>query len=105
MNNLKVWNLSSPRSGHPVCNQYGINNGGVYYFQSYGLECAVYYYNAEKKRRVLKLGCYWDYSRTTLKYFRVWLNEIGAYKYAGLSTNEIRKMIKEGRIEYEEDLY
>lgn len=104
MTNLKVWNLSSPKSGRPVENQFCINNGGVYYFQSYDSICAIYYYNAEKRQRVLKLGCYWDYSRTTLKYLREWGLEIGC-NLTSLSSAEIRKAIKEGRIEYEEDLY
>lgn len=105
MTDLKVWNLSSPRSGNAVENQFCINNGGVYYFQSYDSICAVYYYNAEKRQRMLKLGYYWDYSRTTLKYFRQWLAEIGLYAYIKLTTAEIRDMIKDGRIEYDEELF
>ena len=105
MNNLKVWNLASSRSGRPVCNQYAINEGGVYYFQSYDSVCAMWYYNAERRERVLKLGYYWDYSRTTLKYFREWGREVGCSIRATASTKEIRDAIKDGRIEYDEEFF
>ena len=105
MTNLKVWNLESPRSGRPVCNQYCINDGGVYYFQSYDSVCAMYYYNAEKQQRVLRLGYYWDYSRTTLKYFREWGREVGCRMRSDMTTKEIRDAIKDGRIEYNEEMF
>ena len=74
---LYVKNLTSPRSGRAVCNQFDIshNDGGIIKersFQSYGSECA----RLERMEDGLyKLTIYRDgfYSRTTAKWLRVWL--------------------------------
>ena len=74
---LYVKNLTSPRSGRAVCNQFDIahNDGGIIKersFQSYGSECA----RLERMENGLyKLTIYRDgfYSRTTAKYLRAWL--------------------------------
>lgn len=74
---LYVKNLTSPRSGRPVYNQFDIahNDGGIIKersFQSYGSECA----RLERVEGGLyKLTIFHDgfYSRTTAKYLRAWL--------------------------------
>ena len=74
---LYVKNLTSPRSGRAVCNQFDIahNDGGIIRersFQSYGSECA----RLERTEDGLyKLTIFHDgfYSRTTAKYLRAWL--------------------------------
>lgn len=61
-----------------------------YEFYSYGTLIATY----EEETRRLTLTEYYDYSRTTSKYLKIFLNE-----YCGLwydNTNELRKMIEQG---------
>ena len=74
---LYVKNLTSPRSGRAVCNQFDIahNDGGIIKersFQSYESECASL---KRTENGLYKLTIYRDgfYSRTTAKYLRAWL--------------------------------
>ena len=74
---LYVKNLTSPRSGRTVANQFDIvsDNAGIigeYAFQSYGSLCASL---KRTENGLYKLTIYRDgfYSRTTAKYLRAWL--------------------------------
>ena len=75
---LYVKNLTSPRSGRTVTNQFDIsrtNEAGVigeYTFQSYDSLCASL---KRTENGLYKLTIYRDgfYSRTTAKYLRAWL--------------------------------
>lgn len=104
LNEVSVRNLLSPRSGREVPNQFMIHCNKDVYFQSYDSVCACYHLRPEEGGYVLILGYYWDYSRTTLKYFREWLGELGLLSVKRMTTEEIRKAIKKGWIEYNEEL-
>lgn len=101
---ISVRNLLSPRSGREVPNQFMIHCNGDVYFQSYDSVCACYHFNQEEGGYILILGYYWDYSRTTMKYFREWLDELGLLSVKRMSTDEIRRAIKKGIIKYDEEL-
>ena len=84
---ITVSNLESPRSGNPVANQYEIETDKYYIFQSYGTTIA----KIERcfMGKVILDPHYWDYSRTTLKYLKVFLG-------VNLSSKEIEERIKNG---------
>lgn len=68
---MKVTNLTSPRSGGKVANQFNVEHNGVDYFQSYDTVIARYKpYNLEVTED-------YNYSNTTSKYFRQWLEQWG----------------------------
>jgi len=82
---IKVWNLESSRSNRPVANQFVIETTDGNYFQSY-------------KTIIAFIDCFgritldfdsWNYSVTTLKYLKVFLN-------TSLSKQEIQKQIDNG---------
>ena len=102
---LYVKNLTSPRSGRAVCNQFDIahNDGGIIKersFQSYGSECA----RLERMESGLyKLTIYRDgfYSRTTAKYLRAWLiDNINPERVPDV-LREAREAIKNGAEKWE----
>lgn len=69
---MRVSNLTSPRSGSPVANQYEIEaDDGSVTFQSYQTPIA------KKKGYVYTVSSDWNYSRTTSKYFYQWLRTYG----------------------------
>ena len=74
----KVQNLSSPRSGRDVPNQYDLIHENGIAFQSYGSLIAGYLY----------LTDYHDYSKTTSKYATEW---------TGFSTKERRAGLESGK--------
>ncbi len=84
---MKVMNLTSPRSGREVANQFSIvDDAGNRYFQSY-------------KSVIVQIGVgggvvldekYWDYSTTTSKYRNQFLGE---------STDTTRAKIESGEYE------
>ena len=90
----KVYNLTSSRSGRPVANQYEIITKDNYIFQSYNSIIA----KVNRKTNQITLDdFYWDYSVTTFKYLRQFLDislskdeikrniDIGVYKTANLN--------------------
>jgi hypothetical protein len=86
--NIKVHNLNSPRTGNPVANQYEIKTKDNYIFQSYNSIIA------KRNRETHKItldSYYWDYSVTTLKYLKQFLN-------TNMSKKEIQKAIETGQI-------
>jgi hypothetical protein len=91
----KVQNLTSNRSGRPVANQYEITTKDNYIFQSYNSIIA----KVNRKTNQITLDdYYWDYSVTTLRYLKQFLNisltkdeikrniDIGMYKTSNLNT-------------------
>ena len=86
--NIKVHNLNSPRTGNPVANQYEIITKDNYIFQSYNSIIAKR--NRETNKIILD-DYFWDYSRTTLKYLKQFLN-------TNMSKKEIQKAIETGQI-------
>ena len=91
-----VRNLSSPRSGNAVANQFAITTNKGTFFQSYRSIVA----KVDKKGQVW-LSSYWDYSHTTMKYLYQFLKEFGWY---GINASEVRKCIKDGTFKYRERL-
>ena len=86
--NIKVYNLNSPRTGNPVANQYEIITEDDYIFQSYSSIIAKR--NKETNKITLD-SYYWDYSVTTLKYLKQFLN-------TNMSKKEIQDAIESGEI-------
>ena len=81
--------------GNPVPNQYIIYDNGDVIFQSYRSTIAIVSDN-----KVI-LGCDWDYSRTTMKYLKMFLEStIGGY----WNKSEILNAIKNGLFEYNPSL-
>ena len=68
---MKVTNLTSPRSGGKVANQFEIKVGEVYAFQSYDTLIAI------KQGRHYTISEDYNYSNTTSKYFSQWLRDWG----------------------------
>ena len=81
---VKVSNLTSPRSGRDVPNQFEIRVGNIRYFQSYQSTIVKI-----EDGGVFLDEFYWNYSRTTTKY----LNQ-----YLGQNTKEIKEGIQSGSI-------
>ena len=83
MKKIKVHQMTSPRTGNPIANQFEIYTDKGVYFQSYRSIIAFKPYNA--KTQLDKN--FWDYSNTTAKYRREFLGE---------GVDETRHKIKEG---------
>lgn len=81
----KVTNLTSPRSGNAVANQFRIRTPKGVYFQSYDSIIAL----IDNKGKIILDEYYHDYSRTTSKYLSQFLN---------LNTQERKEMIKAKQI-------
>lgn len=72
---MKILNFISLTSGRAVSNQFIINGGNDYVFQSYMSLIASYNDNT----KVLLVSDKWNYSKTTLKYFYQFLREYTPY--------------------------
>lgn len=91
---MLVSNMRSLK-GNAVPNQYVINDGGDVIFQSYNSTIAII-----SGDNVI-LGCDWDYSRTTMKYLKMFLEStIGGY----WNKSEILKAIENGLFTYNPSL-
>lgn len=82
---MMAYNLTSPRSGRPVANQYEIEDKGTVYFQSYRTLIA------KKTGATYTISSNWDYSRTTAKYFYEWLRGYGFNEY---EIDELKKWLR-----------
>lgn len=88
---LHVENLTSPRSGREVANQFRISGEGKTVFQSYSSMIATIDYN----HKAILIGEDWDYSVTTGKYRNQFFNQEGFY---ALSTKAgLQNAIHEGK--------
>lgn len=86
---MKVQNMTSPRTGREVPNQFIItDDAGNEYFQSYRTVIACIKRNGDV---ILNLA--WDHSRTTSKYRNQFLGE---------STAETQRKIKDGTYKLED---
>jgi len=89
-------------------NQFVISTEEGYYFQSYNSVVAMYYYDFEKGKHILVLGCDWCYSKTTLKHLYLFMQDYCYYNYYKLIENAsnkkqaIKKLIEKGVILYSE---
>ena len=84
---MKVRNMTSPRSGQPVANQFIVDDGnGREYFQSYSTVIAL---REPCGGRLWLDRDYWDYSATTSKYRN---------QFTGLTTAETKAGIRDGSI-------
>jgi len=72
MKTIKVYNMTSPRTGGNVANQFEIITPKGTYFQSYN---SIIAFKPNDSRRIQLDSYYWDYSRTTGKYRNQFLNE------------------------------
>lgn len=84
---MKVKNLTSPRTGSEVANQFVISDGNTEVFQSYRSVIGRKTFGADY--RIELDAVYYNYSRTTAKYRNQWL---------GMDTKEIERKIKDGNI-------
>ncbi len=87
MKTIEVTQMNSTRTGNPVPNQFEIYTDKYIYFQSYSTIIAKKQRGFLGKTTLDKNN--WDYSRTTLKYLRLFL---GTNK----SKKEIERDIKRG---------
>lgn len=85
-----VTNLRSPRSGAPVANQYEIAIAGAYYFQSYNTIIA------KKEGATVTVSSNYNYSRTTSRYFNVWLDDNGLNSEEVATIKKWLKKAKDG---------
>ena len=88
---MKVVNLTSPRSGKPVANQFIIEAPEGEYLQSY--QSIVAFKPRSGDDRIV-FGKDWDYSNTTRKYLHQFLLSHGI----NLTTEQKRKAVKRGEI-------
>lgn len=81
---MKTRSLCSPRSGKPVANQWVITTKNGEMFKSYKTMIAIRSWDGQ-----VMLDHDWDYSATTLKYLKIFLD-------VSLSKSEIQKRIDDG---------
>ena len=85
MKTIKVQQMTSPRTGGTVTNQFIIITPKGTYFQSYN---SIIAFKPNDKRRIQLDAYYWDYSRTTSKYRNQFLNEYTADTRAKIESKE-----------------
>ncbi len=86
---LKVSNLTSPRSGRQVPNQYDLVCENGIAFQSYGTLIAV------RLNGKLYLTDYHDYSKTTSKYAKEWTGYNLSERRAGLKSGRFISVVED----------
>lgn len=84
---MKVTNLTSPRTGAKVANQFTIEGDGGEYFQSYDTMIG---YISQAPNKIIVTGDY-NYSNTTSKYFKQWLTDWG---FDDSDVEYIKKMLR-----------
>ena len=72
MKTIRVQQMTSPRTGGTVANQFIIRTPKGVYFQSYN---SIIAFKPNDNRRTQLDAYYWDFSRTTGKYRNQFLNE------------------------------
>lgn len=87
MTKIKVYQMTSPRSGNNVANQFEIYTPKGRYFQSYRSIIAF----VPREGKIQLDEYYHDYSRTTSKYLT---------QFLGLNTLERKALAKEGGIKF-----
>ena len=99
---MKVTNITNSR-GRKVPNQFMINDGNVYTFQSYNSAIAVVNFD----NSTITIGYNWDYSTTTSRYRNKFFETLGLDEMS--DTASVRAAIRDGnvagyKVVYEEDL-
>lgn len=99
---MKITNITNNR-GRKVPNQFIIENGNVYTFQSYDSIIAV----VDFDNSIITIGSDWDYSATTSRHRNNFFETLGLDELT--DTASVRKAIKDGevagyKVVYEEDL-
>lgn len=93
-----MYALCSPRSGNPVPNQFVETIGTCQYFISYKSVIAKFDFH----NKTLTLGRDWDFSRTTQKYLKVFIDENTPFRYE--SAEHVRQMLAGGCFIYDKDM-
>lgn len=88
---MKVTNITNSR-GRKVPNQFIIENGNVYTFQSYNSIIAV----VDFDNSIITLGSDWNYSTTTSRYRNKFFETLGLDELS--DTASVRKAIKDGEV-------
>ena len=83
---MRVTNLTSPRTGAKVANQFMIEGDGGEYFQSYDTTIS---YISQAPNLLLVSDDY-NYSKTTSKYFKQWLKEWG---WDSVDVDRLKKLL------------
>lgn len=99
---MKVTNITNGR-GRKVANQFIIEDGNIYTFQSYDSVIAV----VDFDNSTITIGYNWDYSTTTSRYRNQFFSTLGLDELT--DTASVREAIKNGvvagyKVVYEEDL-
>lgn len=88
---MKVYNLEG-KSGRAVANQFVIKDDNRKVFQSY--DSAIVEVKWHNDFCEVNIGCDWDYSRTTSKYFKIFLmDEVG---FTDKEVEQIKKELRKG---------
>ena len=85
---MNTRSLCSPRSGKPLANQWVITTQNGEMFKSYKTMIAIRSWDGQ-----VMLDHDWDYSATTLKYLKIFLEGL---HHVSLSKSEIQKRIDDG---------
>ena len=80
---MKIEQMTSPRTGNAVANQYMATIGDYVYFQSYKTVIA----KKNKRTREVTLCANWQYSSTTVKYLN---------RFLSTKTKDIKSRIEDG---------
>lgn len=88
---MKVTNMTNSR-GRKVANQFIIENGNVYTFQSYDSMIAV----VDFDNSTITIGGDWNYSTTTARHRNKFFETLGLYEMS--NTENVRKAINDGEI-------
>ena len=92
---MRVTNLRSPRTGAKVANQFIIESDDSDTFQSYDSTIAKYSNN--NGDILLEVGDDWDYSITTMRYFKQFLS---GYGWGDKEWGELTKALKGGKTDF-----
>ena len=87
----KVYNLTSPRTGNPVPNQFVVVENGIKYFKSYKTIIA-----RVKNGAITLDKNKWDFSKTTVKYLCEFLQSININCYG---INDVREAIANNKLQ------
>lgn len=88
---MKVTNITNSR-GRKVPNQFIINDGNIYTFQSYDSVIAI----VDFDNSTITIGGDWNYSTTTSRYRNRFFEMLGLYEMS--NTESVRKAIQDGEI-------
>lgn len=94
---MRVTNLTSPRTGAKVANQFSIYHNGCEYFQSYDTIIARY----KSEAYYLEVTDDYNYSKTTSKYFKQWLKQ---WDFTDEEIDRLKKLLSNSKVNSGEDI-